>query len=300
MATVVVIVLITFWVAWRLVEVERVHQRELGRFSAGVEDVVTLDKKVDRFFDALGRRFVKKPATSKQARNKEKDMNEKLRQAGFEAVSDQAKFALVRLLCYASWPVMMGFAWANFSTYYATVSSVFSFAFVILTPHLLLSRKTIHRKESIQRELPLVIDLTNLATSAGWDVSVALEKVVDALANEYPGHPLINELKRAKWLATNGYTWGEGLDRVSRRLNDDTVTRVARSLVQAMEQGGDRSQQLGGIAQDAQRSYYAALDKRLAAIPVKSLVITMILFLTYFVLLLAPAAVGIESSFGGL
>lgn len=299
MTGVVAIIVATFFFGWKLVQLERAHQRELGRFIIVSETEQSLDKKIDRFFDSLGKRFVKQSDKKNQAKQKDRDMNEKLRQAGFEAVGDQAKFALVRLVCYGSWPIMMGFAWFNFSTYYATVSSVFSFAFVVLAPHLLLSRKALHRRESIQRELPLVIDLTNLATSAGWDISVALERVVGALGDEYPGHPLINELKRAKWLASSGYTWSEGLDLVVRRLNDDTVTRVAKALIQAMEQGGDRSEQLGGIAQDAQRSYYATLDKRLAAIPVKSLVITMMLFLTYFVVLLAPAGVGIQSSFLG-
>jgi hypothetical protein len=53
---------------------------------------------------------------------------------------------------------------------------------------------------------------------------------------------------------------------------------------------------MAGIAEDAQRAYYAVLDKRLAQVPFKALMVTLVLFLTYFTVLLAPAAVGISST----
>ena len=87
---------------------------------------------------------------------------------------------------------------------------------------------------------------------------------------------------------------------VARRLKEDAVSRVTLSLMQAIEQGGDRSEQLTGIAEDAQRTYYAVLDKRLARIPFKALMITMILFLTYFAILLSPAILGVLETVSNL
>jgi Flp pilus assembly protein TadB len=282
---------------WKAVSIQKMHHRELGRFSATiVHEEVSFEKKIDRWFEMLGRRVLARKSVKASAQLAEKNMNEQLKMAGLESVTDQGKFLLVRLLCYLSWPIIALIAWRQFPAYYATVTSIFSFAIVVIAPHLYLSRKSIGRIEDIQRELPLVIDLTNLATSAGWDVGAAFENVIDALAPEFPKHPLFKELKRARWLANSGYTWQEALDRVSKKLNDDTVTRVSAALVQAIDQGGDRSQQLSGIADDAQRTYYAALDKRLAAVPVKALIIMVILFLTYFVVILAPALVGITNT----
>ncbi|MCB0346454.1 MAG: type II secretion system F family protein [Bdellovibrionales bacterium] len=295
--TYVAIILLFVWISWMVLSKQHAQERELGRFREHeAAETPTLSKQVDAWFESLGRRFSGKEDEATTVRDAEKEMTVKLRSAGLETISDHGKYAAVRLICYATWPMIVIFAWSKFSTYYATVSTIFSFAFVILLPYLWLSRKTHARTEEIQRELPLVIDLTNLATSAGYDLSSALERVIDALAPEFPKHPLIKELKKARVLANAGYTWAEALGRVSRKIADDTVTRVMLSMVQALEQGGDRTAQLSGIAQDAQRTYSAALDKRLAAIPVKALIITVVLFLTYFAILLAPAAVGVEGS----
>jgi hypothetical protein len=120
--------------------------------------------------------------------------------------------------------------------------------------------------------------------------------VIDSLYSEFPKHPLIRELKRARWLAASGYTWEEALKRAGNKLNNDTVKRTTMALGQAIRQGGDRSKQLEGIAEDAQRVYYGELDKRLAALPVKALLATMMLMIAYFVILLAPAVVQIKTS----
>lgn len=293
----ILVVVVLGVLAWRGAAIQRLHQRELGRFAAvaPVEDL-SWEKKLDRWFETLGRRLAAKKTVQIHNKHTDKNMNDRLRTAGLETISDQGKFLFIRLICFIAWFFVVAIAWSNFSTYYATVASVFSIGLLILAPYLWLSRKSKGRLEDIQRELPLVIDLTNLATSAGWDVAAALERVIDALAVEFPKHPLIKELKRARWLATSGYTWGEALERVAKKLNEDSVTRVTLALVQAMEQGGDRSSQLGGIADDAQRTYYSSLDKRLASIPVKALIIMVILFLTYFVMLLAPAATKLGDS----
>lgn len=282
------------WAGVYILDKQHVQQKELGRFRDSTRsESLSAKKRLDRWFEMLGRRFGVAVDYRSKASKGDDDMAAKLRAAGLETISDRGKYAAIRLVSYGSWPVISLYGWMTFRPYYATVTMLFSFAFVVIMPHLWLSRRTIHRLEEIQRELPLVIDLTNLATSAGWDLSAALEKVVDSLAPEFPNHPLIKELKKARILVESGYTWGEALARVSRKLSDDTVTRVTHALVQAMEQGGDRSAQLGGIAADAQRTYYAALDKRLASIPVKALLVTVALFLTYFAILLAPALVGV-------
>ncbi len=289
-----------FYVGWQAFLRHQHRTRELVRFHRPNTQLETLqvNKKLDKFLEQLGRRFGLLMGTSMTQTQKDREMGAKLRSAGLESMSDQGRYILIRMSSYICWPIVASVAWMHFTPYYATVTSIFTFAFVVLAPHLWLSRKALQRKEEIQRELPLVIDLTNLATSAGWDTSVALEKVIDSLVPEFPNHPLLRELKRARWLVQSGYTWGEALDRVGKKIGDETVTRVTSALEQAMDKGGDRSAQLGGIAADAQRGYYAALDKRLAAIPVKALVITIVLFLTYFTVLLAPSMVGVISSMG--
>lgn len=286
--------MLVVWMA-HFAEVQQARQRELGRFTAFRSiQRESFDKRLDRWFELLGRRLTGFSAERQEQLHQDREVKRKLKEAGLETLSDQGRFVLIRIACYSLWPVITIFAWINFRTYYANVTTIFSLALLVLIPELWLSRKTHNRKEQIRRELPLVIDLTNLATSAGWDVSSALEKVIDSLSVEFPNHPLIKELRKARWLATSGYTWEEALDRVAKKLDDDTVSRVSEALALALDKGGDRSLQLSGIAQDAQRTYYAAIDKRFAAIPVKALIITVVLFLTYFCILLAPAMVNVQ------
>ncbi|MCC6219892.1 MAG: type II secretion system F family protein [Deltaproteobacteria bacterium] len=299
-----IVAVICLWMCSYFVQGECLTFRELGRFKLSSAESVGggWGENLEKWFEMLGKAFGK----SGSVRNESvltlyEDMEAKMREAGLEKASDHGRFVLIRLGCYLSWPLLVIFACFNFSTYYASVTAIFGFAFVVVMPHLFLSRKIVGRKEDIQRELPLVVDLTNLATSAGWDISVALDKVVEAVALEYPRHPLIKELRKAHWLAQRGYTWSEALEWVAKRLREEeSVSRVMFALIQAMEHGGDMTQALAGIAQDSERSYYAGLDKRLAAVPGKALVITMVLFLCYFAILLAPAATGLRGSFGAL
>jgi pilus assembly protein TadC len=103
-------------------------------------------------------------------------------------------------------------------------------------------------------------------------------------------------MRRARHLTASGYTWDEALSTVSQRLGNENVRRTALALGQAIKQGGNRTSQLDGIAMDAQRLYYTDLDKRLAALPVKAILVTMVLMIAYFLILMAPAAVQITQN----
>ncbi len=224
--------------------------------------------------------------------NRNSQISKKLREAGLTTNNEKWKYVLLKLFCILIWPIIVFFSYKYFSTYYATVSSIFSFSFCLLTPVFWLKRKKIQKEESIERELPLFIDLLNLATSAGLETTLALEKVIDALCEEFTKHPLIAELRKARWLASEGYTWKEALERVSIRLKNEAVTRTIKALIQSIEKGGERHLQMALIAEDSQNAYYAVLDKRLAKVPFRALMITMVLFLVYLLVLLAPSFIG--------
>lgn len=219
----------------------------------------------------------------------------KLKAAGLGSDAGRGQYLFLRLISGLAFPLIVVAAYQSLSAYYATVTTITSLGLVVVLPQYWLKLKIERRKEAVRRELPLFLDLTNLATSAGLDVSAAIDSVIQALEPEYPSHPLVEELSKARWLSNRGYTWGESLERVSKKLDDEGVTRAMRSLRQAIEQGGNRISQISGIAEDAQRSFYASLDKRLAAVPFKALMVTLVLFLTYFTVLLAPAAVGVSA-----
>lgn len=291
--TVVILTCLASWLAWNVAVQHRNAGRELARFRGEELSFGRLmEEKFNALVAALAERGKKDQTAAGQAPD-EKDT--KLRLAGLESKEAQGKFLLMRVACGLFFPLIGAASYLYWIPYYATVFTLFMIAVGLGAPLLWLKSRAARRTEDIQRELPLVLDLTNLGTSAGWDISAALERVIDALYVEFPDHPLIKELKRGRWLIMSGYTWEEALTRVGMKLGDETMKRTALALAQAIKQGGDRTAQLEGIAMDAQRNYYSELDKRLAALPVKALLITMMLMISYFMILMAPAAIQIKN-----
>lgn len=288
------------WVGY-LVLGQRRGSGQLNRLSGGQQ--TSFAGELSRFFNGFAGKFAKQQSNqltiSAQISKKEKDRQKKLKGAGLESAQAQAKYMIFKTVSLIGFPLLGSVAYLHLQLYYANLLMVFATGSGLLLPMFWLSTRTKKRTEDIQRELPLVLDLTNLGTSAGWDVASSLERVVDALYPEFQDHPLIKELKRARWKAASGYTWEESLEGVAQKLNNDTVRRTTLALSQAIKQGGDRSKQLESIAQDAQRIYYSELDRRLAALPAKALLVTMMLMFGFFGLLMTPVVTGIKESLGG-
>lgn len=287
---VVVALLLATWIAALFLSRRSGEVRELGRFAAKPASLV----------EDAGRQFTTVLATIAGGKTspRERELSKKLAEAGLESAEDRGKYLLFKAGSLLVFPAFGLTAYFYMIPYYATITFLFSTILGIGIPVFWLKARATARVEEIRRELPLVLDLTNLGTSAGWDVASSLERVIDVLGTEFPDHPLMRELRRARIVAANGYTWHEALEGLSERLGEDTVRRSALALSQAIRQGGDRSRHLEGIADDAQRTYYSSLDRRLASLPVKALFVTMLLMISYFLLLLAPAAVGVKKALG--
>lgn len=227
-------------------------------------------------------------------RRAEEEKRQKYSEAGLEDESQQERYMYIRAGSLLFGPTMGALSFLYVPPYYATIATIVCVILGIVIPMLYLKVKITERSEAIQRELPMLLDLTNLGTSAGWDISTSLDLVVNALAEEMPNHPLIREFKRGVYLTQNGSTWDEALQSVSQRLGTDIVRRATLALVAALRHGGERVGQLEAIAEDAQRTFYSTLDKRLAGLPVKTLLVTMMLMIGYFVILLSPALIHIK------
>lgn len=285
------------WMGYLFVQRRMMLAKELGRFSDAPADFFSeLAEQFNVLLSILGSQNNKKKKNNSYLTAKsQQDMDKKLHAAGIESASDRGRFVLLRILSSILGPAFGVLTYTVIPAYYATLITLTTSAVGILVPMMWLKVRITMRTEAIQRELPLLLDLVMLGTSAGWDVAASLERVVDTLSVEFPDHPLIGEFKKARWLTVSGYTWEEALDRIGKKLNNDSVKRATIALSQAMKQGGDRSKQLQGIAEDAQRTYYADVDKRLAKLPVKVLGITFVLMLAYFMLLMAPAVVALKN-----
>ncbi|GEM_PF-3127159 len=281
------------WLIHMLISQCASSANELGRFENSKNTIDLFRRGAHNFLAMLGHKTVLDERESADLKV-EKEIRRQLAEAGLESDVERGSFILLKLFSYLSGPLIGGLSYLYLIPYYATLLTIVLSIIGLLFPVFWLKSKARSRDEDIQRELPLLIDLTNLGVSAGWDISVALEKSIDILSEKFPGHPLMKEFKKARLLASTGYTWDESLKRVSVTLRNDAVRRCTLALCQALRQGGDRSTQLDGIAEDAQRIYYAELDKRLAGMPVKAVIVTMVLMLSYLTIVLAPAAVQIK------
>ena len=275
----------------------RSSSRELGRFNDSQSDLISeATENFNSLVSSMVERRQKKLTLSYQAAKSQEKNARKLYEAGLESTTAQGKYLLFKISSSLVFPLLGACSYFFFIPYYATLTTIVSALFGIMLPVLYLRARILTRNEDIERELPVLLDLTNLGTSAGWDVTSSLERVIDAMYEEFPDHPLVKEFKKARWLTASGYTWHEALNRTSQKLGNDSVRRTTLALGQAIKQGGDRTTQLEGISQDAHRIYHANIDKRLAALPVKATLVMMVLMIAYLIIILAPAMVSLKSS----
>ncbi len=272
----------------RAVQNARLRQREVSRFASFEHQGVASDRFLDRCIDYLAQGLARNHAEARMF-IKDSRMSLMLQTASLESASGTGRYLALQLLGYVSWLLITVGAWQNFARSYAIIVTLCGFASVIVVPHLWLRRRMTDRRVLIERELPLFISLFNMGVAAGWDLPGALDRVIEALVSEYPKHPLVSELRVARWLTSTGFTWPEALERMERRIADDSITRVTRALVQGIGKGGDRLPQFERIAEDAQRIYALSLDKRLAAVPMQLFMVTIILSVSYFAVLVLPA-----------
>lgn len=298
METVLIAVVLLAWFIWMFLDQRLIEIREKKRLRAGTNRGTfgQMQHRFEQFLERIGAKAKPDAIVNLKQTKKLEEMSKKLQRAGLESGAEVGKYHLLKLVCYTVLPVLGALGFLKLGTYFATILFLIVSIVSLFLPELWLRAKRNHRNEEIERELPLLIDLLNLGTSAGWDTGASLEKVIDALAVEYPSHPLIKEFRKARWLATSGYSWFEALERVGDRLESDAVRRATLAISQAIKQGGDRTSQMQGIAEDAQRVYYSELDKRLAALPMHAVVVTVLTLAGYMLIIMAPAVVQLQQS----
>lgn len=96
-----------------------------------------------------------------------------------------------------------------------------------------LSNKAKSRLVEIKRRMPFMLDLLTLLMEAGTTFLHALEQSV----SEYRGHPLSTEFNRVLTDMNLGKTRKQAFESMRDRLQDDEVTSILTSMIQAEELG---------------------------------------------------------------
>ena len=96
-----------------------------------------------------------------------------------------------------------------------------------------LTQKALVRLTKIKRRLPFLLDLMTLLMEAGTTFLGALEQGV----SEYRGHPLSYEFGRVLTDMNLGKTRRQAFEAMKDRLQDDEITSIIGSIIQAEEMG---------------------------------------------------------------
>ena len=139
-------------------DTHRVRSNELGRFSRGSSQLgigSNVVQDLDRFLENIGKTSEGNKSRSLKALAKVTKKNAaQLEAAGLEGFRGQGKFIVVQLFSYLSWPVICVLSWIYFTPYYATVSSLFSFGFIVTYSPVLAKTKNPREKRANTKRTP--------------------------------------------------------------------------------------------------------------------------------------------------
>ena len=157
---------------------------------------------------------------------------------------------------------------------------------LILTPALIVRSVRQNRVKSIERELPLLLDLLNTLAQAGIGFDSALDQI---LSVQDPSRPLVQELRLFQFDNLAGRSRIESLRRLMRRVHVPLFSSFISAIVQAEQTGSGMGQTLRTQSAEmrARRREKAAAAAMM--VPTKLVVPMVVGFLPgIFVVLLGP------------
>jgi tight adherence protein C len=143
----------------------------------------------------------------------------------------------------------------------------------ILFPNAMLDRAIGIRKRAVQRELPNLLDMVSTAVEAGTALSQALIISMDAIFG-----PLRKELELVNDDIRLGRSRAEALAAMAHRVREPDLTTSVTAIVQADRLGGNISEVLQSLAQEARERRMLRAEEIAGTLPVK-MVFPMVFFM---------------------
>jgi Flp pilus assembly protein TadB len=154
-------------------------------------------------------------------------------------------------------------------------------------PDLGVARAARHRLATADREIPVLLDLLSVATSAGLPAQLAFRRAVEAAEG-----PLAEDLRPVLDATDLGGRWRDELRTVCERLELPDLRRLVGTLARSESLGSPLSEELARLARDVREARRARSTERARAAPVKMLFPLVFLVLPAFLLLtVAPVLV---------
>ncbi len=147
-------------------------------------------------------------------------------------------------------------------------------------PDLGVARAARRRLASADREVPVLLDLLAVATSAGLPAQLAFRRAVEAAEG-----PLADDLRPVLDSTDLGGRWRDELRTVCARLELPDLRRLVGTLARSESLGSPLSEELARLARDVREARRARATERARAAPVKMLFPLVFLVLPAFLLL---------------
>jgi len=147
-------------------------------------------------------------------------------------------------------------------------------------PDLVLARFARRRLAAADREIPVLLDLLAVATSAGLPPQLAFRRAVEAATG-----PLADELRSVIDASDLGGRWRDELIVVGDRLALPDLQRLLGALARTDSLGSSLAEEIGHLASDVREVRRAAAAQRARTAPVKMLFPLVFLVLPAFLLL---------------
>jgi Flp pilus assembly protein TadB len=165
----------------------------------------------------------------------------------------------------------------------AVVSPVLGAAAALIAwrvPDLALARVARRALAAADREIPVLLDLLAVATSAGLPPQLAFRRAVEAATG-----PLADELHSVLDASDLGARWRDELIVVGDRLALPDLKRLLGALARTDSLGSSLAEEIGHLASDVREVRRAAATQRARTAPVKMLFPLVFLVLPAFLLL---------------
>ena len=147
-------------------------------------------------------------------------------------------------------------------------------------PDLALARLARRALAAADREIPVLLDLLAVATSAGLPPQLAFRRAVEAATG-----PLADELRSVLDASDLGGRWRDELVVVGDRLALPDLHRLLGALARTDSLGSSLAEEIGHLASDVREVRRAAAAQRARTAPVKMLFPLVFLVLPAFLLL---------------
>jgi Flp pilus assembly protein TadB len=147
-------------------------------------------------------------------------------------------------------------------------------------PDLMLARLARRTSAAADREIPVLLDLLTVATSAGLPPQLAFRRAVEAATG-----PLADELRSVLDASDLGGRWRDELTIVGDRLALPDLQRLLGALARTASFGSSLADEIEHLASDVREVRRAAAAQRARTAPVKMLFPLVFLVLPAFLLL---------------